>query len=528
LKNRYLISPAKHFRADLYRNFSVFLLFLFFNGFPALLYAQENPLDKKITIESQKATVYELLGKVTEATGYYFIYDSKLVESDKNAKVSSKSTTLRQALDEILDDKSLDYKIIDRHILVFKREDKALVVRTTKRDSLKTLVVKGQVLDKVTKKPLPFVSVGIIDKNIGTISNFDGFFTLKLPPQLLSSTLTISHLGFRSQHIPIEALIDQKVDILLETEYISIQEVIIRNIDAREVINKVYMNRWANYPRKPICITSFYREGVLKDHKYLNYAEAIIKIFKPSLNKVFESDQVKLLQSRKVINVDQQDTLIVKIKAGLQSGLSLDIVKNLPDFLDPNYVNNYTYSKVDIVPINSRNAYAISFEQEDWIYEPLYKGTLYIDMETFALVSADFEINPKYVKNTDDMFVLKKSRKYNVIPKKISYSVSYNYSNGKYYINHIRGDLSLNYKRRYHLFSNDFQVFLELASCAVDTLDVQHFSKDESLKTNTVFLDSKFQFDETYWGDYNIISPEEKINQALSRINAKMEVVKPE
>lgn len=526
MKNSYLISTAKYTRADLYRIFSVSLLLFFFASIPKTLNAQDNVFEQKLSIEAQRATVYELLGKITESTGFFFIYDSKIVNSDKISKISSKSKTLKQVLDEILDDKSLDYKIVEKHILIFKRQEQQK--HDSKKDTLKSISIKGQVLDKITNKPLPFVTIGILDKNIGTISNFDGFFSLKLPPQYLNSFITISHLGYKSQHIPIKALAEQKFDILLETEYISIQEVIIRNIDAKDVINKLLANRSINYPRQPIYLTSFYREGVLKDSKYLNYSEAIIKILKTPLNKVFEVDQVKLIQSRKVINIDQRDTLIVKIKAGLQSSLSLDIVKNLPDFLDPDFFNNYNYTKVDIVPINSRNAYAIAFEQKDWVYEPLYKGTLYVDMETFALVNAEFEINPKYVRKTDDMFVLKKSKKYSVIPEKISYNVSYNFSNGKYYINHIRGDLSLNYKRRFHLFSNNFHVFLELASCEVDTINVHRFSRDEVLKTNTVFLDSKFNFDETYWGEYNIISPEEKISQALSRINAKMEVIKPE
>lgn len=526
MKNRYLISSAKYARAVICRILSVFLLFFSFTS--SFLNAQENVFEQKIVIEPQRATVYELLNKVTESTGYYFIYDSKIVNSDRSSKISSKSNTLKQVLDEILDDNSLDYKIVEKHILFFKRQEQQKQEPTFKKDTLKSVTIKGQVFDKLTKKPLPFVTIGIMDKNIGTISNFDGFFSLKLHPQYLNSSITISHLGYKSQHIPIKVLSEQKVDILLETEYISIQEVIIRNIDAKEVVNKFIASRLTNYPRQPIYLTSFYREGVLKDRKYLNYSEAIIKILKTPLNKTFLFDQVKLIQSRKVINIDQHDTLVVKIKSGIQSSLTLDIVKNLPDFLDPDFLNNYNYTKVDIVPINSRNAYAIAFEQQDWIYEPLYKGTLYVDMETYALINADFEINPKYVKNTDDMFILKKSKKYSVIPEKISYNVSYNLNNGKYYINHIRSDLYLNYKRRFQLFSNNFHVFLELASCEVDTINVHRFSREEVLKTNTVFLDSKFQFDETYWGEYNIISPEEKISQALSRINAKMEVVKPE
>lgn len=528
MKNRYLISSAKYTRAVICRILSTFLLFFVFTSAPLFLKAQESVFDQKIVIEPQRASIYELLGKVTEASGFFFIYDSKIVDNDKTSRITSKSKTLRQVLDEILDDNLLDYKIVEKHILIYKREEQQNQGATFKKDSLLPISIKGQVLDKLTKKPLAFVSIAIMDKSIGTISNFDGFFSLRLHPQYLNSSITISHLGYKSQHIPIKALKDQKVDILLETDYISIQEVIIRNIDAKEVVNKFIYNRSVNYPRQPICLTSFYREGVLKDSKYLNYSEAIIKIFKTPFNKMFEFDQVKLVQSRKVINVDQHDTLIVKIKSGIQSSLSLDIVKSLPDFLDPDFLNNYSYTRVDIVPMNSRNAYAIAFEQKEYIYEPLYKGTLYVDMETYALVNADFEVNPRYVKNTDDMFVLKKSRKYSVVPEKISYNVSYSLSNGIYYINHIRSDLQLNYKKRFHLFSNNFHVFLELASCEVDTVNVHRFSRDEVLKTNTVFLDSKFKFDETYWGDYNIISPEEKINQALSRINAKMEVVKPE
>lgn len=527
MKNRYLIFPAINFRADLYRSYSVFLLFILFIGLSKTVFSQENQLEQKISIESQKSTVYELLNKLTELTGYYFIYDSKIVNSDKSAKLTSKSNSLKQALDEILDDNSLDYKIIDKHILIFKKEHQDIVATKINRDSIKVLNVKGFIIDKYTRKPLPFVSLGIIDKNIGTISNFDGYFSFKISPQNLNSTITISHLGYKSQRIPVQALLEQNVEIQLETDFISIQEVIIRNIDPKEVVRIAFEKRKSNYSKIPLYITGFYREGVLRNSKYLNYSEAVVKFYKAPITSLFETDQVKLLQSRKVINTDQQDTLIIKLKAGLQSCLTLDIVKSLPDFFDPELFDNYIYTKYDIVSIDSRYAYAISFEQKDFVTDPLYKGTLFIDMESFAIVGADFEINPKYVENTREMFIVKRNRKANITPKQISYNVSYILRDGKYYVNHIRGDLTINYKKRYHLFSNDFRVFLELASCSFDSINVQRFHRDEVLKANTVFLDTQFKFDESFWGDYNTISPEEKISQALSRINAKMEVIKP-
>lgn len=528
MKNRYLLAADSYIRANIYRIVSTILLFFSLLIVSIKTSAQEFILDQKIDIQEKRTTVYEIFSQITQLTGYYFIYDSKLIDSDRSVKVSSEGKTLKQFLNEIINDNTLDFRIVEQHILIYRKQVQKDLKQVVKLDSVKVLYIQGQILDKQTKQPLPFVTIGIIGENLGTISNFDGIFSLKLPARLNNSSVLISHLGFKNQQIPIQAFIGNNLDILLETEFISIQEVIIRNIDPLEVIRKAVANRSVNYSTEPFYITGFYREGVQKDTKYLNYSEAIIKIYKSPIVRTLETDQVKLLQSRKVINIDQKDTLIVKIKAGVKSCLTLDLVKNLPDFLDPEQIEKYNYSRADIVSVNSRNAYVIDFEQKETIIDPLYKGTLYIDMETFALVNVVFEINPKLVKEADELFIIKKSRNLRITPEKINYTVSYNYRNGKYYLGHIRGDMRINYKLRHKIFSNDIKVFLELVNCQVDTLNIQRFSREEILKTNAVFLDSKFALDQTYWGDYNIITPEEKISQALSRLNTKMEFIKPD
>ncbi len=514
-------------KTELYRIISVFLFFWFSSSSINSVLAQESILDQSIVLSDQKSSIYDVLNQISEATGYFFIYDSRLVNSDKQVNVKSEKKALKQLLFEILDDQTLDFKVIEKHILIYKQEVQRASTHLKKADPTIFLTAKGQILDKQTQKPLPYVTVGIVEKNIGTVSNYDGFFALKIPSSFSNTTIIISHLGYKSQQIPIKLLVDQNVSIYLETEYISLQEVIIRNIDPRDIVKKAYQNRYTNYSEEPVYITSFYREGVLKNNKYLNYSEAVLKVYKSSYTRGLDSDRVKLFKSRKIVNVDQKDTLIMKIKAGLKSCLTLDIAKNIPDFIDPEYIDSYNYSKIDIVSINSRNTYAIAFEQKDYTTEPLYKGTLYIDMESYAIVSADFEINPKYIKNTENLFIIKKSRKFLAKPEKIGYTVSYNLWNGKYYIGHIRGDLVINYRKRYHFFYNDFHAFLELASCQIDTANVVRFGKDEVMKTNTIFLDAKYVYDESFWGDYNTIAPEEKLNEALSRINSKIEEAHP-
>ncbi|MHC1703031.1 MAG: carboxypeptidase-like regulatory domain-containing protein [Tenuifilaceae bacterium] len=527
--NRLIDNLSLQGKASFYRNFSVIIcIFLFITTTKTSFAQGDSILVQKINIPDQRTSIYEILNQITDITGYFFIYDSKILNSDKKISIYSDGKTLKEILSEILSNPSLDFKVIEKHILIFvQRVNKEPVPISVKADTIKYITLKGQVLDKQTSNPLSYVTVGIIENNIGTVSNFDGFFSLKIPSSFVNSTIIVSHLGYKSQKIPAELLLSQKVDIFLETDYISLQEVIIHNIDPLSVVKKAYKNRSNNYSQEPIYITSFYREGVIKDDKYINYSEAVLKIFKSSYSKSPESDQIKLLKSRKIINVDQTDTLILKIRSGIKSCLTLDLAKSIPDFFDPEYIDSYNYSRVDIVSIDSRNAYAIAFEQKETEKEALFKGILYIDMNNFALVRAEFEVNPKHIRNADDLFIVKRSRKFTARPEKIGYTVNYNLWNGKYYINHIRGDLNIKFKKRYRFFYNDFHAFLEIASCQIDTLNVVKFSKDEVLKTNSVFLDTKYVYDESFWGTYNTIVPEEKLSEALSRINSKIEEIHP-
>ena len=92
--------------------------------------------------------------------------------------------------------------------------------------------------------------------------------------------------------------------------------------------------------------------------------------------------------------------------------------------------------------------------------------------------------------------MLKKSRKLIVKLEKINYSVSYMPFNGKYYLNHVRCDIQLKTRLRHHLSSDNFNTFLELATCNIDTANVVKFAKQEILKPNAVFSDQPYTVDE--------------------------------
>jgi hypothetical protein len=71
-------------------------------------------------------------------------------------------------------------------------------------------LVKGKVVDQQTKEPLPFVNVGVLNKNIGTVSDENGLFQLVIPEKTKTSdTLKCSYIGFESYLISVGNLLER-------------------------------------------------------------------------------------------------------------------------------------------------------------------------------------------------------------------------------------------------------------------------------------------------------------------------------
>lgn len=509
--------------------FSTLFLLLFVN----VASGQESLLDKTITIPKHYITLYNALNLISEKSGCLFIYDSQVVESDKHVKLVAENQPLKEILDNIIANPDIAYKVIGEHILIYSNKKKSIPVAqplpvAQTHDTIRNIIIKGHIYDSENKSVVPFASIGIVEENIGTITNMDGYFTLKIPATYAGSSLVVSHIGFMSQKIPIQLLKEQKVDIFLERRVISLQEVIIRYIDPNTIIAKAMEKRNLNYNDEPVYTTSFYREGVQKNSRYISYSEAVFKIYKSPFTHDEHSDQVKMLKSRKIENINPKDTVFLKLKAGILSALQLDIVKCVPDFLDMSTVGNYTYTYSDLVSTNSKDAYAITFIQKKNILDPLYAGTLYIDKESFAILGAEFEINPAFLEKAAEDLVLKKSRKLNVMLEKISYSVGYTPLNGKYFMNHARCDIKLKTRLKHHFSSDNFITFLELATCNIDTVNVTRFAKEEVIKPNMVFSDAQYTYDDSFWGEYNSIAPEEKVDEAISKIISEIKKIEPD
>jgi hypothetical protein len=86
--------------------------------------------------------------------------------------------------------------------------------------------VDGIFIDSISNAPVDFVDIGIIGKNVGSVSNEKGNFHLIIPNQNLGNFLSISRIGYNSKNILVGEVIKQTyIKIFLIPKITEIQEI---------------------------------------------------------------------------------------------------------------------------------------------------------------------------------------------------------------------------------------------------------------------------------------------------------------
>ncbi|WP_321332573.1 carboxypeptidase-like regulatory domain-containing protein [uncultured Bacteroides sp.] len=474
-------------------------------------------LDRMIKITDTKGTRYQLLKQVSQQSGYFFIYDSQLVNNNEVVKIRKGEYTIRNAIYAITGNNQLEISIVGRHILFNLPTPHNLTSNLQQTNARRFFTIRGVVYDHASQEAIPYVTVSINDAIMGTVTNQNGEFKITIPDSLRQSVVKLSHVGYESVTFQASSLRDKYMEFLLEPKIISLQEVVVRAVNPLHVMQDMLSEREHNYSSVPVYLTTFYREVIEHKKKNIDLTEAVLKVYKTSYQKTNATDQVKLIKMRHVLKKQESDTIFTKMRSGISSCLILDVMRNLPDFLTPkNGETPYVYAYTDMSVVDNRRVYVISFEQKKEVKEPLYKGQLFIDAENYALLEAHFDVNPAYVAKATDMFVEKKSRDFNLTLRRVSYTVSYKPSGDSiYYVNHVRGDLEFKVKRKRHFFSSALNLWFEMVNCKVDRENIKRFPRDERLSTRTVFSETKYKYDADFWEHFNVIVPEEELKELI-------------
>lgn len=378
--------------------------------------------------------------------------------------------------------------------------------------------ISGKIIDTNTKKAIPYANVSIERTGFGTVSNYDGAFTLKLPGCFKNKQLTVSYMGYNTYKILV-ANISNNLTIRLKKTDILLQEVtVFPDSTLLDLLRKAYNSINKNYSQKPTLYEGFFRETLKTDsNQYLYFSEANIKTYKNSYKNSSDYGQVKILKSRKNIFPGSDTINNVKFYAGIYSANTNDIVKNRRSFINPKKFKNYHYELNYITKLNGKNVYVISFDTKNDSLKGNYSGTLYIDKKSLAYIQVDYMPTKRGIKKIN-----KKASSHPFMKRQSSNcKVIYTKFNDNWHIKYVFFNIYIiNSKYNSNLFYTK-----EYLTTKIQTDSVKPIPYSEQISFTDIFLDKSTEYDKSFWKDYNVIEQDsvnkQKINLYYSNNESK-------
>lgn len=401
--------------------------------------------------------------------------------------------------------------------------------------------VSGTISDSITQKPLPFATISIKGTPIGTASNREGTFELKVPVHLEDSILIISYVGYRSFASKLSYLGNEEIIFLSQNE-IMLEEIEVVPWSALEYIKNAVDKIQENYFSEPFLTTSYYNEFITENNVFLKFTEAVIETYNPAYGDTSRIAS-KLLQARrkeelgslefmrnrlekrlykeqkKAIkrgeeweNMTLDDAILSATFGGPGMILRQDPVRDTATFLNPKYAKYYRYEIAGYSSYNNERVIIIHFESRRKIQHRRRNGDIYISLDSDAIVSVDFTSRIIIPDGVRPLLFL---AGVGVTDPTLHAIMHYRPFNGRWYANDISIDATSNLTDK-NMFSKNqvstFNIFQSLVTNSIKMEDVKRISKDEQLN-NWKPLEEQVEEDPEFWEKYHSISPQGKQNK---------------
>ncbi len=162
------------------------------------LHLSARTLAQQINLSEQHVSLDKVFKKITEQTGYLFVYRDEWLKQTKSVSISVHDASLKEALDLCFDDQPFTYVIIDKMVVLKEKPVPALVEISDEQG----VDVRGRVADS-TGTPLTDASIRIKGTTKGTQADVRGEFELKNIPE--GTVLVISYTGYLSKELTVSA-----------------------------------------------------------------------------------------------------------------------------------------------------------------------------------------------------------------------------------------------------------------------------------------------------------------------------------
>ncbi len=475
--------------------------------------------ERRVSINAENLPLSDILDQISWQARVYFSYDASQIEADKKYSIQVVQKSLFSVLHEIFNSGDFKFNELENQIIITKKNETVNPVIREKRDTIpvKYFFLSGNILEEKREKPIPFASVSVFNKTIGTITNNDGEFLLKLHPDLIEDTIVISCMGFKQVLLPAYQLLDQDM-FYLEPISIRIREIKVTSIKPEKLLDSIRFNLKKNYSTETKLMTAFYRETVKQDENYINVSEAVMEMLKAPYINTFRTDLVRLVKARQSPEVQPFKWINFKLQGGPFTITKLDVVKNVESFLDKETEHLYNYNISKVIWYNNYPVYVLDFKPLTGFDFHGFVGELFVHRETFAVVHARFGFNRRGLRKATNVLIKRKPAGVKARPSFVEYEVNYRRHQEKWYISNARASVKFKIKSRRDDINSEFHSVSELLVTGMQSTELKRFRRKEAFFQNDIFVEMIGDYDSEFWGNYNIIKPDEDLRNAIPEL----------
>lgn len=183
------------------------------------VYATQVNSNQTVTLRMNKVKLSEVFKKLSNLSGCEFFYDESVVRKYNTIDINLDNVSFDQALEQIKKQTNLQLNRVNNTIVVsLPRKESEASART----QLSKRKVTGVVTD-VNNEPLIGVSISIQGNSGGTITDFDGRFTLDEVDS--KATLVFSYIGYITQKVTVGN--QQVLNVQLKEDNQTLEEVVV-------------------------------------------------------------------------------------------------------------------------------------------------------------------------------------------------------------------------------------------------------------------------------------------------------------
>ncbi len=357
------------------------------------------------------------------------------------------------------------------------------------------ITLSAKLLDRVTGEPLPFASIGLKSKSLGTISNLQGEFDFHISAEFRNEILVISMLGYERFEAPVWSLLDKAGQIIfMNQSTILLDEVVISDsLTSGEILRNAWNRIPENFPMTPFMLDGFYRDVKKVGGSYISLLEAAVKIYDDDYseprNKSRLRERVKLVELRKSLGYENRFTQYFEEQNLLEDLLLHNNIRYRQ--LEANDEFFQLMKREPDSYYNGHEVYVISNDKD-------FNLKVFIDKEDFAIIRLDFETG-----TTGENLAKRKG----LISKFIGYkkTIDFKRYNGKMYLNYITVTSTEKwYDEKTNVMKFETELIQHLLINEVYANAPERIGSTEKMR-NYGLQYQDYPYNKSFWDNYNVI-----------------------